>query len=162
MTDNLGFGRERRRGYNKEILDGTTTFRDGFREMLRSVSENGKTFDECKEILKKSERRVSVAPAWRPLGGGQAGMLGGDAGGERLLTRTCSFCSSSAPSRTNLSFPASLLPCRHVFFALSTSPTLSLLNLLFVCYTDIVLDPGFKEFFDWSKKANVPVVIVSS
>merc|ERR1711939_610765 len=79
MTYNLGFGRERRRDYNKEILDGSTTFRDGFRAMLDSVSEKH-TFDECKEILKKK----------------------------------------------------------------------------------IVLDPGFKEFFDWSKKANAPVVIVSS
>lgn len=28
--------------------------------------------------------------------------------------------------------------------------------------TDIKLDPDFKSFFEWAKKANVPVVIVSS
>jgi 2-hydroxy-3-keto-5-methylthiopentenyl-1-phosphate phosphatase len=54
MTDNLGFGREKRRALNKDILDKTITFRDAFHDMLASVSENH-TFQECQEILKKSE-----------------------------------------------------------------------------------------------------------
>ena len=54
MTDNLGFGREKRRALNVDILNGTTTFRDAFRDMLKSVSDSGKTFQECQEILGKS------------------------------------------------------------------------------------------------------------
>ncbi|EAU89687.1 hypothetical protein CC1G_10714 [Coprinopsis cinerea okayama7 len=53
MTDNLGFGKEKRRGGNLEILAGRSTFRDSFREMLQSVSDNGHTFPECKEYQKK-------------------------------------------------------------------------------------------------------------
>jgi len=52
MTDNLGFGKERRRAGNLEILSGRVTFRDAFREMLESVSANGHSFESCKEILK--------------------------------------------------------------------------------------------------------------
>ncbi|KAJ3862789.1 HAD-like domain-containing protein [Lentinula novae-zelandiae] len=54
MTDNLGFGRDRRRDLNMEILHEKTTFRDGFREMLASVVANGHSFEECKEILRKN------------------------------------------------------------------------------------------------------------
>ncbi|KAI0676188.1 HAD-like domain-containing protein [Trametes maxima] len=54
MTDNLGFGLEKRRQGNLDILSGKTTFRDAFREMLESVSANGHTFEECKEVLKKN------------------------------------------------------------------------------------------------------------
>lgn len=53
MTDNLGFGRDKRRALNLAILNGQTTFRDGFREMLDSVSERH-SFQECQETLKKS------------------------------------------------------------------------------------------------------------
>ncbi|KAH9946893.1 HAD-like domain-containing protein [Amylocystis lapponica] len=54
MTDNLGFGRERRREDNINILAGKITFRDAFRGMLESVVANGHTFDECREVLKKN------------------------------------------------------------------------------------------------------------
>ncbi|KAJ7674288.1 HAD-like domain-containing protein [Mycena rosella] len=55
MTDNLGFGKARRRAGNLEILAGRQTFsRDGFREMLESIAANGHSFDECKEVLKKN------------------------------------------------------------------------------------------------------------
>jgi len=54
MTDNLGYGKEKRRAGNKDILDGKITFRDAFREMLESVVANGHTMDECKEVLKKN------------------------------------------------------------------------------------------------------------
>jgi len=54
MTDNLGFGKEKRRAGNLEILSGRVTFRDAFREMLESVAANGHSFDECKEILQKN------------------------------------------------------------------------------------------------------------
>ncbi|EAS35994.3 2,3-diketo-5-methylthio-1-phosphopentane phosphatase [Coccidioides immitis RS] len=48
MTDNLGYGQEKRRAGNKAVLDGTITFRDSFREMLDSVKN---PFDECIRIL---------------------------------------------------------------------------------------------------------------
>ncbi|KAJ7740450.1 HAD-like domain-containing protein [Mycena maculata] len=54
MTDNLGFGKEKRRAGNLEILAGRQTFRDGFREMLESITANGYSFDACKEELKKN------------------------------------------------------------------------------------------------------------
>jgi len=52
MTDFLGYGKEKRRAGNLEILSGRVTFRDAFREMLESVNQNGHTFDECKKALK--------------------------------------------------------------------------------------------------------------
>ncbi|EPQ50908.1 hypothetical protein GLOTRDRAFT_118248 [Gloeophyllum trabeum ATCC 11539] len=54
LTDNLGFGKDKRREGNVEILSGRVTFRDAFREMLESVANNGHTFDECKDVLKKN------------------------------------------------------------------------------------------------------------
>ncbi|KAJ7473787.1 HAD-like domain-containing protein [Mycena galericulata] len=54
MTDNLGFGKEKRRAGNLEILSGRQTFRDGFREMLESITANGYSFDACKEVLRKN------------------------------------------------------------------------------------------------------------
>ncbi|KAF8997109.1 HAD-like domain-containing protein [Cyathus striatus] len=53
MTDNLGFGKEKRRAGNLDVLSGRATFRDAFREMLKSVVANGHSFEECKEILRK-------------------------------------------------------------------------------------------------------------
>lgn len=50
ITDNLGFGVEKRKAINKEILDGTVSFRDGFVKMLKSIN---KTFPECVEYLKE-------------------------------------------------------------------------------------------------------------
>jgi 2-hydroxy-3-keto-5-methylthiopentenyl-1-phosphate phosphatase len=55
LTDNLGMGYDKRREMNKDVLSGENTFRDSFRQMLRSVVENGHSFDECKEVLRKSE-----------------------------------------------------------------------------------------------------------
>ncbi|OCH94039.1 hypothetical protein OBBRIDRAFT_789745 [Obba rivulosa] len=54
MTDTLGFGKEKRREGNLDILSGKVTFRDAFREMLNSVVANGHSFEECKEALKKN------------------------------------------------------------------------------------------------------------
>ncbi|KAG9251928.1 phosphoserine phosphatase [Emericellopsis atlantica] len=76
MTDNLGFGKEKRVGLNKDVLYGRMAFRDSFQEMLDSVDT---PFNECKEILKKN----------------------------------------------------------------------------------IKLDPGFKDFYAWSRENNVPIVILS-
>jgi hypothetical protein len=72
MTDNIGYGKEKRRAGNLKVLAGEATFRyalspiakrrcvnrechrrDAFREMLDSVAANGHTFDECKELLKR-------------------------------------------------------------------------------------------------------------
>ncbi|KAG7094648.1 hypothetical protein E1B28_005472 [Marasmius oreades] len=52
MTDNLGFGREKRRQGNLDILSGKVTFRDEFRRMLDSVVQNGHSFEECKQVLR--------------------------------------------------------------------------------------------------------------
>jgi len=52
LTDNLGFGQQKRRDLNIEILEGRLTFRDGFRYMLESVPT---PFDECVDVLKESE-----------------------------------------------------------------------------------------------------------
>ena len=89
MTDFLGYGKDKRREGNLEILAGRVTFRcvsmgkysaselmychrEAFQEMLDSVSKNGHTFEECKQVLKDSafvrQTRVSAyirAPALR-------------------------------------------------------------------------------------------------
>ncbi|GHJ84211.1 hypothetical protein NliqN6_0613 [Naganishia liquefaciens] len=54
LTDNLGLGYQKRREMNKEVLTGATTFRDSFREMLKSVCDNGHNFQECQDILRKN------------------------------------------------------------------------------------------------------------
>ncbi|TFY68513.1 hypothetical protein EVJ58_g979 [Rhodofomes roseus] len=54
MTDELGFGREKRRELNVATLSGERTFRDTFREMLESVVAKGHSFEYCKEELKKN------------------------------------------------------------------------------------------------------------
>ena len=50
LTDNLGFGVEKRAFINQQILDGVTNFRDGFIEMLNSITV---PFPECVEYLKQ-------------------------------------------------------------------------------------------------------------
>jgi len=62
LTDNIGYGKEKRREGNLKVLSGEATFRDAFREMLDSVVANGHTFDQCKELLKKS---VTVDESFR-------------------------------------------------------------------------------------------------
>jgi 2,3-diketo-5-methylthio-1-phosphopentane phosphatase len=54
MTDNLGMGKEARRVLSEDILSGRQTFRDAFRQELESVTKNGHSFEECKEILKQN------------------------------------------------------------------------------------------------------------
>ena len=49
-----------RRDLNIEILEGRLTFRDGFRHMLESVHT---PFDECVNVLKESESRLSFYPS---------------------------------------------------------------------------------------------------
>lgn len=48
MTDNLGYGPERRRQLTAECLQGKLTFRDSFRDMMESVK---KPFNECVQYL---------------------------------------------------------------------------------------------------------------
>jgi 2-hydroxy-3-keto-5-methylthiopentenyl-1-phosphate phosphatase len=48
MTDNLGYGYEKRRQGNLDTLAEKVTFRDSFRDMLDSVT---KPFNECTQIL---------------------------------------------------------------------------------------------------------------
>jgi 2,3-diketo-5-methylthio-1-phosphopentane phosphatase len=59
MTDNLGFGVERRRWLNKEVLYGRMNFRDSFDEMISSIPT---PFDECVEILK---RDIKLDPGFK-------------------------------------------------------------------------------------------------
>ncbi|KAF7289848.1 hypothetical protein MIND_01359200 [Mycena indigotica] len=54
MTDNLGFGKEKRRAGNLDVLAGRQTFRDGFREMLESIVANGYSFEACQDELRKN------------------------------------------------------------------------------------------------------------
>ncbi|ANB15848.1 hypothetical protein AWJ20_3492 [Sugiyamaella lignohabitans] len=50
LTDELGFGVQRRREINQDILEGKTSFRDGFHEMLESIHT---PFPECIDFLLK-------------------------------------------------------------------------------------------------------------
>lgn len=50
LTDNLGMGVEKRREINMEILNESTTFREGFKRMLDSVKT---PFPECVDILRR-------------------------------------------------------------------------------------------------------------
>ena len=76
MTDNLGYGSEKRIQGNKDVLHGTLNFRDSFQDMLDSIPT---PYNECIKILEEN----------------------------------------------------------------------------------IKLDPGFKEFYQWSRENNVPIVILS-
>ncbi|KAL4913390.1 HAD-like domain-containing protein [Aspergillus aurantiobrunneus] len=53
MTDTLGYGQQKRRQGNFDVLEGRATFRDSFRDMLDSVKT---PFNECLDILKKHMR----------------------------------------------------------------------------------------------------------
>lgn len=59
MTDNIGYGYERRRFLNKEILEGRWSFRDAFKDMLASISL---PFDQCIEYLKN---HVQLDPGFK-------------------------------------------------------------------------------------------------
>lgn len=59
MTDNLGFGYEKRRQGNVEILNGRLTFRDGFRDMMNSVKT---PFPEC---IKELNANIKLDPHFR-------------------------------------------------------------------------------------------------
>ncbi|KWU46138.1 hypothetical protein RHOSPDRAFT_15442 [Rhodotorula sp. JG-1b] len=52
-TDDLGFGVDRRRELNVDILNHNKTFRDAFAEMLESVSKNGHSFEDVRQYLVK-------------------------------------------------------------------------------------------------------------
>ncbi|CAZ85730.1 unnamed protein product [Tuber melanosporum] len=51
LTDNLGYGEQKRRDGNIDILENRVKFRDAFKEMLDSVPT---PFDECVDILVKN------------------------------------------------------------------------------------------------------------
>lgn len=59
LTENLGFGYEKRRAINDEILNLQTSFRDGFQRMLDSIDT---PFPECIEYLKKN---IKLDPGFR-------------------------------------------------------------------------------------------------
>ncbi|ORX38337.1 HAD-like domain-containing protein [Kockovaella imperatae] len=50
LTDNLGFGPDKRRGYNLDVLNEKIGFRDSFIEQISSVAAKH-SFDECVEFL---------------------------------------------------------------------------------------------------------------
>jgi len=64
MTDFLGYGKDKRREGNLEILSGRVVFREAFQEMLESVSQNGHTFEECKQVLKDSAHSQFIVTSW--------------------------------------------------------------------------------------------------
>ncbi|EEB09738.1 phosphoric monoester hydrolase [Schizosaccharomyces japonicus yFS275] len=51
LTDNHGFGYDKRMVLHKQILNGTLSFRDGFKQMLDSSKL---TYEECLDVLKKN------------------------------------------------------------------------------------------------------------
>lgn len=59
LTDNLGFGVERRRQLNQDCLEGKVSFRDTFQEMLDSINT---PFFECIEYLKA---RIQLDPHFK-------------------------------------------------------------------------------------------------
>ncbi|RSH81630.1 uncharacterized protein EHS24_007808 [Apiotrichum porosum] len=54
LTDTYGFGAAQRKAHNQKVLKGDLHFRDSFREMLLSVSDNGHDFESCKELLRQN------------------------------------------------------------------------------------------------------------
>lgn len=48
MTDNIGYGQEKRKQGNRDTLEGKLTFRDSFREMMDSVT---RPYNECIQYL---------------------------------------------------------------------------------------------------------------
>lgn len=90
--------------------------RDSFREMLESVSANGHTFEECKELLKKSTpKQFQFVPAnlnpihpWQISNWTQA-----SANSMNGAKRTTSL---SSLSQGNATFPAFLFIASHRFF----------------------------------------------
>lgn len=54
MTDVLGFGKEKRKQVMGDIAKEKVHFRDGFREMLESISERH-TFDDCKTVVRRGK-----------------------------------------------------------------------------------------------------------
>lgn len=59
LTENIGFGRPKRLAVNDKILAGTQLFRDGFQEMLDSVTT---PFPECIDLLLKN---VALDPGFK-------------------------------------------------------------------------------------------------
>ncbi|EQB50776.1 2,3-diketo-5-methylthio-1-phosphopentane phosphatase [Colletotrichum gloeosporioides Cg-14] len=59
MTDNVGFGYEKRRDGNLAVLEGHKHFRDAFREMMESIPL---PFDQCINLLKKN---VKLDPVFK-------------------------------------------------------------------------------------------------
>jgi len=59
LTDHLGFGVQKRRAMNLEVLSGRMTFRDAFKEMLDSIHV---PLEECKEVLKKN---IKIDPGFK-------------------------------------------------------------------------------------------------
>ncbi|KAF8198692.1 HAD-like domain-containing protein [Mycena galopus ATCC 62051] len=53
-TDNIGYGKDKRRAGNLSVLEGRNTFRDAFREMMESITANGHSFEFFKETLQKN------------------------------------------------------------------------------------------------------------
>ena len=66
MTDNLGYGKDKRREGNLAVLSGSSTFRDSFREMLESIVANGHSFSDCEEYLKK---HIKLDPGFKEFCG---------------------------------------------------------------------------------------------
>ncbi|GAB7343187.1 hypothetical protein MBLNU457_1256t1 [Dothideomycetes sp. NU457] len=51
MTDNIGFGQEKRKQGNQDVLHDRKSFRQSFKEMMDSVTQ---PFDQCIELLVKN------------------------------------------------------------------------------------------------------------
>jgi len=63
MTDNLGYGAQKRRQGNVNILSGKVGFRDAFKEMLESVNEKYK-FEDAKALVKQN---ITLDSGFKPF-----------------------------------------------------------------------------------------------
>lgn len=61
MTDNIGYGKEKRVQGNKDVLNGLVHFRDAFQGMMDSIDL---PFDQCIELLKK---HIILDPGFVPF-----------------------------------------------------------------------------------------------
>lgn len=129
------------KAHNQKVLKGDLHFRDSFREMLLSVSDNGHDFESCKELLRQSEfcllplSTTKSSPDW----------VLRRVSATLLLPRRQPCTTPSLRGGVTTTHP----PTKRV----QPVPNMQL--------ADIGLDPGFETFYSWCKENGIPVIIVS-